>query len=428
MSALCTDSRSLKKGDLFVALRGENFDGHTFLQAAVEAGALGAIVERAQTVPEGFVLIEVADTLAALQGVASKYRATLPMKVVGITGSNGKTSTKDLTAAVLERKFSVLKTEGNLNNHIGLPLTLLRAGKVHEFGVIEMGMNHPGEIAPLAKMAAPMIGIITNIGVAHIENMGSRAAIAAEKGMLAEALPKEGFLIQSAADEFAASISKRSSATSLLAGIDTGDVQATRLREEVGGTSFIIKANGEQVEACLPVPGVHMVQNALLAVTAGLVSGLSLGECAQALAQVVLTKGRLQKKLVKGIHFIDDSYNANPDSMIAALRTLERLPVEGRRIAVLGRMNELGQYAESGHKQVGEAAAQSRMDLVISVGESADWIAQAAAQAGATAEHVDSTESAAALLRNRVRPGDTVLVKGSRSVRMERVIEEFARS
>lgn len=425
---ICTDSRVLKPGDFFLALSGENFDGHCFLEQAVRVGAAGAIVSKPVSLPAGFVLLQVNDTLEALQQIAARYRASLAIQIVGVTGSNGKTSTKDLTAAVLDQKFSVLKTEGNFNNHVGLPLTLLRADKSHQVGVIELGMNHPGEIAPLARIAAPTIGIITNIGVAHIEHMGSRDAIALEKGMLAEALPAEGFLVQCVSDDYAMAIAKRSKATAVLAGFDAGDIQASGLREGLEGTCFTVRANGESAEAFLPVPGRHMVQNALLAVATGMALGVSLEECMAALSAAKLTKGRLQQKVIRGIHFVDDSYNANPDSMIAALHTLGRLPVGGRRIAVLGRMNELGAHAESGHRRVGQAAAQAKMDLVIGVGDGAKWITEEASQAGAAVEHVESTEGAVALLRSQVKAGDIVLIKGSRSVRMEKVIEEFDRA
>lgn len=424
---ICTDTRSLQAGDLFLALRGENFDGHAFVQEAIRLGAAGAIVEKTEETPADCVILEVADTLKALQEIAAKNRAGLRLEVVAITGSNGKTSTKDLTAAVLGCKGQVLKTEGNLNNHIGLPMTLLRAGAEHELGVLEIGMNHPGEIAPLAAIAAPRVAIITNIGVAHIEFMGSREAIALEKGMLAEALPANGHLIQNASDDFGPSIARRTRATALYAGIDAGDVQATQLREELDGTRFLIKAGGRSAEAYVPVPGRHMVQNALLAVSAGLVCGVPLEQCAAALGKAALTKGRLQQKVIRGIHFLDDSYNANPDSVIAALETLGRLPVRGRRIAVLGRMNELGDHAERGHRDVGKAAAAAKMDLVIGVGEGGAWITESAGRAGTAVQLAESTEGAAGLLRSCTREGDVVLVKGSRSVRMEDVIEEFAR-
>ncbi|MDR3404357.1 MAG: UDP-N-acetylmuramoyl-tripeptide--D-alanyl-D-alanine ligase [Chthoniobacter sp.] len=425
VSTVCTDSRALKAGDLFVALRGDKFDGHTFVAEASKRGAAGAIVEEFPAeLPTGFAVVLVKDTLQALQRLGAEYRRSLDIQVIGLTGSNGKTSTKDLTAAVLGDNFQVTKTEGNLNNHIGLPLTLLRARGTDQIGVFEMGMNHAGEIAPLAAMAAPEVGIITNIGMAHIEFLGSSEAIAQEKGMLAEALPPSGTLILNAEDSFSASIAARTKADVVLAGIDKGEVFASNLRVSPGGTKFTLNADGRTAEAELAVPGKHMVNNAMLAVAAGRVFGLSLEECAAGLTKLRLTKGRLEQKMIRGIQVIDDTYNANPDSVAAALRTLASMPAVGRRIAVLGRMGELGVEAERGHRMVGEVAAQSHLDNVIGVGPDAQWITEAAWRGGVEkVAHVASTEEATKALRDLAKAGDLVLIKGSRSARMERIVE-----
>src|SRR6266536_654985 len=276
INKVSTDSRTIKPGELFVALRGENFEGHDFIEAGAKAGATGALVDPnwAGNVPNNFALLRATDTLQAYQTLAANYRRSLALKVLAITGSNGKTSTKDFAASVLARRFRVTKTEGNLNNHVGLPRTILEATCEDEVAVWEIGMNHPGEIVVLSKIAAPDAAIITNIGVAHIEFMGSREAIAAEKGALAEAIEPQG----------------------------------------------------------------TVVLNALLAVAAGRAFGLSIEECAAGLAAAPLTKARLQIKEIGGVQFLDDSYNANPDSMKAALRTLVELDAEGKRIAVLGEM------------------------------------------------------------------------------------------
>ncbi len=243
---ICTDSRSLKAGDLFVALRGENFDGHAFVPEAAKLGGIGAIVEKAPLgLPANFGIIEVLDTLRALQTLGANYRAGLSLKVVGVTGSNGKTSTKDFVTSVLGRKFRVAKTEGNLNNHIGVPLTLLRLDSTHEVSVVEMGMNHPGEIAPLAAMAKPDTAIITNIGSAHIEFMHTREAIAQEKGMLAEAVHAGGTVVLNADDEFTPGIAKRCSARVVTAGISSGDVRATDLKPLSSGIQFRLHATGQ---------------------------------------------------------------------------------------------------------------------------------------------------------------------------------------
>jgi len=427
VTRVCTDSRKLAQGDLFLALRGELFDGHRFAAQAAAQGAAAVVVEHSfeDALPENFAVIRVADTLQALQSMASRYRASLPLRVVALTGSTGKTSTKDFLAAVLGEKFRVVKTEGNFNNHIGLPLTMLQASAADQIGVFELGMNHPGEIAPLAAMAAPEVGIITNIGTAHMEFMGSREAIALEKGMLAEALPASGHLMLNASDEFCESIARRCLAPTTTTGIERGDLTATLLETGFEGTRFRVRAGKEEAEVSLPVPGLHMVENALLALAVGRVFGIPLAVAAQGLAKCSLTKGRLERKTLAGIDFLDDTYNANPDSMRAALRTLAVLPVKGVRIAVLGRMGELGSESERGHQSVGREAAQAGIDALIAVGgDEAGWIAQAARQAGLKeVQHLANPEAAAHWLTQRARPGDLVLVKGSRSARMERVLD-----
>lgn len=430
ITRVSTDSRTLQPGDLFVPLRGDNFDGHKFVQQAVERGAAGAIVEEnwSGTTPASFALIRVTDTLVGYQTLAANYRASLRLKVIAITGSNGKTSTKDFVAATLARKFRVTKTEGNFNNHVGLPQTMLAANSEDEIAVWEIGMNHPGEIAALAKLAAPDVALITNVGIAHIEFMGSREAIAAEKGSLAAAVGPSGTVILNADDAFSEGIAKLTRAKIILAGIENGSVRASDVRQSATGSEFTILEGAHRCRAQLPVPGVHMVQNAMLAVAAGRAFGLSLEECAAGLASTPLTKARLQITEINGIQFIDDSYNANPDSMKAALRTLIELDADGRRVAVLGEMGELGQESERGHREVGEAAAELKVDELIAVGPSGAAIAHAAEKAGLeNSTAVDSPEKAAELLGESAMPGDLILVKGSRTARMERVLEAFAK-
>ena len=429
VDAVRTDSRALAPGALFVALRGEKFDGHDFIRQAALSGAAGAMVEAApplEELPADFALIQVGDTLEALQRMAASYRRTLATRVINVTGSNGKTSTKDYTASVLSGHGRVVKTEGNLNNHIGLPLTILRASARDEFGVFEIGMNHPGEIAPLARISRPDAGIITNVGVAHIEFMGSREAIAQEKGMLAEAVGADGFVVLASNDPFTESIAARTHAKVIRAGLEHGDVFASDLKADSEGTRFVAHARGRTADGHIAAPGRHMVRNAMLAAAAGLEYGVALEECMEGLRRAKLTKGRLERKMIHGICILDDSYNANPDSMIAALQTLGQMP--GRRIAVLGQMNELGAESARGHREVGQAAARENIDSVITVGAIAAGIAEAAREHGV--RHTltpDTTAQAAAILRGMARNGDTVLIKGSRSVRMETIVEELAR-
>jgi UDP-N-acetylmuramoyl-tripeptide--D-alanyl-D-alanine ligase len=422
---VCSDSRALKPGDFFVALRGENFDGNDFIEEAARLGAAGALVERLPgNLPSNFALVQVKDGLQGLQRLSGKYRETLQTRIIGVTGSNGKTSTKDLTAAVLGQRMRTAKTEGNLNNHIGVPLTLLKLSSADEMAVVEIGMNHPGEIAPLAGLTKPEGAIITNIGMAHIEFMGSRQAIAQEKGSLAEAVGPEGTVVLNADDDMTPSIARRCRAQVITAGLTGGHVRATEVETLSSGMRFKMHARGRAVTAMLPVLGEHMVRNATLACAAGLAFGISLEECAAGLHSLQLTKGRLQQKEIGGLTVLDDSYNANPDSMIAGIATLAALPGEGRRIAVLGRMAELGVEAEAGHRRVGRAAGESHLACVVAVGEEARWIAEEARNAGVgKVLHVGDTEAAAVALRAVVRRGDLVLVKGSRSARMERVVE-----
>ncbi len=422
-----TDSRKAGAGDLFVALRGERFDGNDFIANVCAQGAACAIAESGRGArPAGFAVLEVGDTLDALQRVSAGYRRTLPVKVVGITGSSGKTSTKDFAFAVLNTSLAGWCTQGNLNNHIGVPLTLLSGDSSHQFAVVEMGMNHAGEIAPLAEMAKPDVAIITNVGVAHIEFLGSREAIAREKGSLAAAVGVGGTVVLSAEDDFSAMIAGMTTAAVLTAGIGRGDVQAVDVQPIEGGARFAVVYEGERAECELAVPGLHMVRNATLAVAAGLAMGVSLSDAARGLRGMTLTRGRMEMRTLRGIHFLDDTYNANPDSMRAALSTLAHWPANGRRIAVLGKMGELGSFAEAGHREVGRAAGVG-IDKLLTVGSEADWISLAAKDAGlGDAYHFEDHLAAVAALRSELEPGDIVLVKGSRSARMERVIEELA--
>jgi UDP-N-acetylmuramoyl-tripeptide--D-alanyl-D-alanine ligase len=428
IDTLSTDSRTIKRGELFVALRGENFDGHNFVEAVATTGAAGALVDSnwKGKVADNFALIRAKDTLHAYQQLAANYRKSLTLRVIAITGSNGKTSTKDFAAAVLARRFRVTKTQGNFNNHVGLPRTILEATSGDELAVWEIGMNHPGEVAALAKVAAPDVGIITNIGLAHIEFMGSREKIAEEKGALAEVVGAEGTVILNADDPFTRGIAGRTRAKVILAGTTSGAIRAGELNQSGSGTDFTILEGAHRCRAQLPVPGLHMVQNALLAVAAGRVFGLSLEECAAGLVAAPLTKARLQVKEIRGVQFLDDSYNANPDSMKAALRTLVELDVDGQRIAVLGEMRELGDESERGHREVGETAAALKVDHLIAIGNVAATIVEAAKRAGLeNSSTVASTAEAAELLAELAAPGDLVLIKGSRLARTEQVIEAF---
>lgn len=422
------DTRTLVPGDLYLALRGDNHDGNAYTAAAIEKGAAAALLDDpsvAAQLPDDFPAVVVPDTLLALQRFASAWRDRLALKVACITGSSGKTSTKEFTASVLSARYRVTKTEGNLNNHIGLPLSILAASAADDAAVWEIGMNHPGEIQPLAHLARPDLAIITNIGVAHIEYMGSRDAIAQEKGALLEEVSPNGAVILPADDDFVSVLRRRSRARVVLAGLNDAEITARDIRMDALGSRFTLVAYGDSVEAQLSAPGEHMVRNALLAVAAGLESGLSLEECRDGLAAARLVGGRLGRKTIRGVTVLDDTYNANPDSMEAALVTLGCLEAKGNRFAVLGKMGELGLHATAGYTRVGQAAAKS-VQTLIAVGPETASLVEAARGSGLGDVHVTSTTAEAAdLLRQLAREGDIVLVKGSRSARMERVIQQF---
>ena len=419
-----TDSRQAASGKLFVALAGERFDGHSFVKQVAAAGVAAVLVHQCE--PEwlslGCGVICCDDTLGALQRLSGAYREWHDPHVVSITGSNGKTSTKDFISATLSPKYKVRATAGNLNNHIGLPLSLLSLREGDDCGVFEIGMNHPGEIAPLAALAKPDGAVITNIGVAHIEHMGSREAIALEKGMLAEAVGPNGFVVLNANDEYTPSIASRTKAKVVRAGLGEGDVIASDLVSSTEGTRFTLEIEGSRRDAFVPVPGQHMVVNAALALAVAWQSGVQMDAAIEALANVSITKGRLDVRKINGITFLDDSYNANPDSVKAGLSTLASLACEGRRVAVLGRMGELGIHGESGHAEVGEHAASLKLDAVFTVGAEADRIARAASAGCSFVSHYPTHEECAGALGKWLIPGDLVLVKGSRSSAMEKVI------
>ncbi len=423
VAELSTDTRTLRGGELFIALKGETHDAHEFLGEALKVSPAGLMVQDLPLETESFrgAIVRVRDTLEGLQSLARHYRRHLGLPVIGITGSSGKTSTKDLTRAVLGTRFAVSATRGNLNNHFGVPLTLLAMEPGSGVGVVEMGMSHPGEIEVLAEIAAPDGAIITNIGTAHLEFLGSREAIAREKGMLAEAIAPEGWVVLPAEDDFTPSIRGRCRGEVITGGIGTGDVQARDLVIGWEGVRFTLWHEGKETEAWLPVPGEHMVRNATLAAAAGLRMGLTLEEVSAGLRGAELTGGRMQRTTAGGLRILDDSYNANPESMRAALRTLASLPVEGRRIAVLGRMAELGERSGEEHGALGEAVAENAIDIVVGIGEEGARLARGAGESVEAHVFADQ-EQVAAFLRETATPADVVLVKGSRSSRMELVL------
>jgi UDP-N-acetylmuramoyl-tripeptide--D-alanyl-D-alanine ligase len=427
---LHTDSRSVRAGDCFVALSGERFDGHGFVAAVAEAGAVAAVVSHPPEKglwPEGLGLIQVEDTLKGLQDFASAYRSVLDLRVIGVTGSSGKTTTKEMVASVLRQKFTTKATQGNLNNHIGVPLTLLDLEPGDECAVVEMGMNHAGEIAPLAQMARPEIGVITNIGTAHIENLGNQEAIAREKAALIQALPENGVAILNADDAMLPLLRSLTSVRVVMAGFAAeAHWRASNVEVTTEGTRFVLHHAEQKVPVLLPLFSKVLVSNAVLAAAVGGECGLSLAEIAQGLAETKVPGQRMRVVRLDGGWIIDDSYNANADSMRAALDALRDFPAAGRRIAVLGSMGELGSHAVELHRQVGEVVARLKIDFGIFLGPNAGDLADGARVAGLASTQICQGEGAAealSWLKAQRQQGDCILVKGSRFMKLEEVVK-----
>ena len=424
------DSRLVRPGNLFVALGGERTDGHRFLRAAVDAGATALLVndlpgETADLAGEGGpTIVAVPDTLLGLHAVATAWRARFSPLVIGVTGSVAKTSTKEAVVAVLAERFVTLKSGGNANNEVGLPLTVLQMGPEHEAAVLEMGMYVGGEIAQLAAIAQPKIGVVTAVREVHLSRVGSIDAVERAKAELVEALPEDGVAVLNADDPRVLRMRGRTAARALSYGFAAdADVRAEEVvSAALDGMSFMLVSPTGRVAASIPALGRHGVHNALAAAAVGLAAGLDLDLIAAGLRRGWKAPHRDQIVRAGGITVLDDSYNASPTSMIAALELLASLP--GRHVAVLGVMRELGEAHERGHTEVGAAAA-GLADVVLVVGEEAVGIAVGAASLGEAVVPVADREAALAALRELLRPGDVVLVKASRGAELEWIVESL---
>ncbi len=424
-----TDTRQIDEGDLFIALIGERFDAHDFIDRAAAKKAGGAIVSRKVVTGSwpGPVIL-VGDTLKALQDLAAYNRNKFGGLVVGVTGSNGKTTTKDLIAAVLEQKYTVLKTEGNLNNHIGLPLTLLKLDDGFGAAVLEMGMRGLREIDLLAGIAKPDGAVITNIGETHLERLGTVANIARAKGEILDHIEPGGFAILNGDDRMVRGQAGRCRGRVVFYG--TGGEMPLRARNirSLGGRkiSFTALTPGGEIDLDLPIPGRHNVLNALAAVGVGLEAGVAPGDIKKGLRDARLTSMRLSVIEGSRATVIDDTYNANPASVKAALEILADVGKEKRKIAILGDMYELGTRAFDGHREVGEAAADRQVDVLVTVGGLAREIALGATLSETPPAEIisfNTTGEAIEILGKVVRTGDVVLVKGSRGVKLEGIVE-----
>ncbi len=421
LADVCTDTRKIQPGSLFVCLRGERFDGHTFAPQAAQLGAAALLVDH--PVDADVPQLVVTDTGKALLQLAGWYRRRFRLPVVGLTGSVGKTTTKEFIALVLGAKYNTLKTQGNLNNEIGVPQMLFRLEDSHTAAVIEMGMNHFGEISRLTRAVAPTVGLITNIGVSHIENLGSRAGILQAKLEILEGMAPDAPLIVNADNDMLRTV-KLGDRPLLTFAIDdqSADFAATDIAEQGSTTTFTVHHSTFTQSVTIPTVGIHNVYNALAAMAVGYVTGVDPAAAAAALANYVPAGMRQNLVQVGGVQVIEDCYNASPDSMRAALQTLGKLPVH-RRYAVLGAMLELGDYAKEAHTQVGKMAAENGIDGVLAYGADAAYIVEAAKQAGLeNARLFDTKEALAQALAQQVQPGDGVLFKGSRGMHLEDVM------
>lgn len=421
LADVCTDTRKIQPGSLFVCLRGERFDGHSFASQAAQLGAAALLVDH--PVDADVPQLVVTDTGKALLQLAGWYRRRFQLPVVGLTGSVGKTTTKEFIALVLGAKYNTLKTQGNLNNEIGVPQMLFRLEDSHTAAVIEMGMNHFGEISRLTRAVAPTVGLITNIGVSHIEDLGSRAGILQAKLEILEGMAPDAPLIVNMDNDMLRTV-KLGDRPLLTFAIDdqSADFTATDIAEQGSTTTFTVHHSAFTQPVTIPTVGIHNVYNALAAMAVGYVTGVDPAAAASALANYVPAGMRQNLVQVGGVQVIEDCYNASPDSMRAALQTLGKLPVR-RRYAVLGAMLELGDYAKEAHTQVGKMAAENGIDGVLAYGADAAYIVEAAKQAGLeNARLFDTKEALAQSLAQQVQPGDGVLFKGSRGMHLEDVM------
>lgn len=437
---ISTDTRRISRGHIFLPLRGDTFDGHEFIDAALEKGAVGFLARAGHSAvakwasKPDLIALEVDDTLEAFGRIAGRVCAKSGAKVVGITGSTGKTSTKDILSGLTAQTLATVASQSNNNNEVGVPLTLLRAEPGTEVVIVEMGMRGRGQIARLVRDARPDIGIITNIGLTHVELLGSQEGIALAKSELASAVPATGLMILNNDDPWTPFIRERTSATVTTFGFGAdADFGARDIRfDAVANPTWRVIVRGEEgPEMHLNVPGRHNIVNALAAVAAASALGVPMSDISARLARITLTEMRLSVfETAGGVTVVDDTYNANPTSMAGALDTLARIKPGARHIAVLGKMAELGPVSTEEHERLGARAATLPVDLLVGIGDETGALVESATAAGLStdaAKHFESKGAAMTWLREQVRSGDIVLVKGSRAAGLEEVVADLAR-
>ena len=428
------DSRTISANELFIAIKGDVHDGHSFVSDVIAGGVRGLVISNdkdfdtagADWQNKDIVCVVVNDTTKALGDLASFNRRRTNVSVVAITGSNGKTTTKEMTASVVSTRYKILSTKGNYNNEIGLPLTLLDLKSSHQWAVLELGMNRPGEIDRLSEICIPDIGVITNIGSAHLEGLGSIEGVMNAKGELLKRIKPEGTAVLNADDSRAFYLAAKTSREVFYFGLSKdARIRALDINETAAGISFTLALPEERISIKLRVHGGFMVSNALAAASVGYIIGLSLEEIKAGLEYFQPVKGRVNIFDIRGVHIIDDTYNANPDSMEVAIKTLNLLKGKNRGIFVAGDMFELGRYSESMHREIGSLSARSNIAKLYITGEFAEAVANGAI--GEDKNSMDifigSREEILEDLKKWLLPGDWVLVKGSRAMGMEKIVE-----
>ncbi len=435
-----TDTRTLEEGQLFLSLSGPNFDGNLFAQRALERGAAalflrgdGTQSEQSQAllaeVPGDVPIVVHPDPRRSLADLAAWYRSTLEAPVIGITGSCGKTTVKNIIRDLFSSLMRVVASPSSFNNDIGVPHTLLLGDEDTQLFAIELGTNSPGEIASLCRIARPSAGVITNVGAAHLEGLGDLEGVAREKGDLAASLPKDGFLVLNADCHFTRHLRARTSARVITFSVEggegeRGDLDASELYFHSGGTTF--RLNGFEVTS--PLLGTHNVQNLLAALAVAVGLGVPLEELLPAVAHLQGGRQRMERIELEGLTVFDDTYNSNPDALRAAVRVLSGMHGHKRRVLVIGDMLELGDLAAELHHEVGREAAQAGIDAIFAIGELAKAAAAGALEGGLSAAavtHIDHTDHAVEEIEGILQDGDVVLVKGSRGMRLERVVERI---
>ena len=426
--AYSIDSRSIQRGQLFFAVKGERLDGHDYVEQALEKGAIAAVVNReaGKRYPHNAAILIVEDTLIALQSLATAVRRLWGKPLIAITGSAGKTTTKDAIAHVLSVRYRVLKSEGNFNNHFGLPLMLLKLEAEHELAVIEMGMSHAGEITALARIAQPDIGVVTNVAPVHLEYFDSIKGIAKAKYELVESLTSEGVAILNADDEYVSQFGRSFHGKVVTYGLSaTARVRAENIElRGAEGSVFDVVVGNQRERAFLPLVGAHNIHNALAAIAVGLDRELRLSQTTHALLSLRASDKRGQVVQFGNTTVINDCYNSNPKALNAMVDALAAMPAK-RRIVVAGEMLELGPEGEKMHWACGEHIADKKIDFLLGVRGLASPMVEAAHHKGMQAQFVETPEEAGAWLARETRPGDVILLKASRGVKLERALETW---